>query len=319
MDKKEEMRYGMAVLFVVVSVMFIVFLLPFDGITGSAVDVDKIVVKKQLGKLISKFPLINYAENADLCFVIKMDEFTAYSYSVVKKGKSVEITDTKLYCDGENEEDFIIGYIDYASFTDHAEEMSCEKFKSGNTKSFYFFLSKFVKAGGDIACTPEFRDKYCVSLNYCMTPAEMKAAGMGCCFDLATEQKELALKAAREGVLADERSSSPELSTPGLFGTTTLLILIGALVVLVLAGGGAFYLLETHKRAVQAPKTTDDILTGVPQDQIEEVRVYIASCADQGFTREQIRQALIESGWSSDKAEHFVKKFFAVKQPPQGP
>ena len=337
MSKKEDMRYNMVILFVVVSLMFVVVLFPFDSITGSAVEVDNVQVKQELGSLISEFPLVKYATNADVCFVINIAENIQYSYKVSKRDTSVEITDSPLYCDGAKAEDFIIGYINYDSFKNHVSDTSCSDFKKGNTKDFYLYLSKFVKAGGDISCTTEFRDKYCASLYYCLSESEMASQGLECCLDLPESQKPTALQAARAGVNANERESSPSTRGAGSAGSFIMIAAI-ALIVVVVLGGGVFFVLEMKKKpdskqekgiAAKSGKpemggkkgavpvsskitskiTLPSLLAGIPPDQIEEVKEYIKSCDSQGFTKEQIHQALRESGWSDDKALTFMNTF----------
>ena len=327
MDKREELRYSVVVLFIILSSAFVIIFLPAGAITGSAVAGDVNAVKKEVGKLVTEFPLIKYADNADMCIMVPISEQEYYSYNVIKRGTTVEITDSQIYCDGAENEDFIFGYITYDAFKESSEQMSCDKFKNGNAKDFYFFISKYVKSGGSITCTEGFKENYCPALSYCMSAAELAGIGLSCCFELSPEKQKLAEQAARAGIRAGQRETSPEVQQPAATQTSFVLFAIIAVVAVLIIGGVAFYLIEKQKGSAAEKKPENAAiaktaekgipavqalpqLPGISPEQVQSIVDYAKSCKDQRFTEEQVIEALVQSGWNEINAGQIARAAF---------
>jgi len=72
--------------------------------------------------------------------------------------------------------------------------------------------------------------------------------------------------------------------------------------VLGLAIGGIIFLIKQHN-------IRQRILAGIPHEKLETIREYAKSTMAKGFTKEQVKKALIDTGWQESQADALLHEF----------
>lgn len=235
----------------------------------------------QVRTFANSFPLTkNVGDGAEVCLLIDFGSNNVKSFDLYKDGGVVEVTESKYstYCNNnpnnEGSEDFVIQYVDYASFKDHVASPTCDKFKSnGQGTDFYYLPSEFVKPGGDLVCNRILQLRYCPSIRQCLKNSEMAKMGLSCCIE-------------KKGLYR----------IPG-FGTWQFYFsTIGFFIILFSA---IFLILHFKHKEEQIEKKESTYYAS----QVEE---YILAGFKTGHPEEEIHQKLIDAGWD----EAFIAPVF---------
>lgn len=80
------------------------------------------------------------------------------------------------------------------------------------------------------------------------------------------------------------------------------LLIIVVFVIFTLALVGMIFLIMHKKHA-------DETLSGISPQQLEGLSSYIKSTMAQGYTKEQVKKALIDAGWQEKVSEAILSKF----------
>lgn len=133
-------------------------------ITGMAVQgVTKETILADLESTIPKLDFINDVQDGTLCLIVNVDANTKYSYEIVKVGEAIAVTASdSLYCKGQNNEDFVVSYINYDKLKQHiTSPPTFEQLRqTSDGTNFYVLPSKQVLAGSTLANPQEFNDKF---------------------------------------------------------------------------------------------------------------------------------------------------------------
>ena len=85
-------------------------------------------------------------------------------------------------------------------------------------------------------------------------------------------------------------------ATAGEFISNNLAVLVVVILLVGFVIGGIVFLIKQHRHVQR-------ILAGIPHDKREHIEKYIKSTLAKGFTKYEVRKALIASGWKEDQAE----------------
>ena len=281
----------------VLAVISSIFFSMDKGITGFATYTQN-EVKAQVEDFVYVFPLTEYAgDNISLCLVINMGNET-YSYDITKQDEVISVINSEWDCDGEQYEDIIIKYVDYESFQDNKESMTCEKMlRGGDGSDFWYLPSRLITREGDgrPVCNEEFQKKFCPAIHYCANEAQFDMLDLSCCKEeelsaISPELGTLASAAKEEGVEAKKLETPTEITKiegKALINYTAIGIALG---VIILITGASFLIYKEIKKP--RPKKEVEVTP--------ELKSYIQSTLAQGYTKEQIKQALIKQGWGEN-------------------
>ncbi|MBW2999384.1 hypothetical protein KY339_01820 [Candidatus Woesearchaeota archaeon] len=322
MKKKREINFfWVSIIFLIIVISFLFLYSPVkESIVGMVTD-DLIVpqvetkssdeILEEVESFANKYPLTRYVPDANICFLIQFPEF-AYSYDIEKLGPLVTVTNSRYsrYCDGAENEDFIIKYVTYEKFLIHSVNIDLADFKGGGKGEYFYYIpSKFMMPGGDVDCNLEFRERYCGAMYYYMKERELDLFGLDCCEEdeLSTEMLQLANQAGEQReLIAEQQAQAVEESSTVvsvLMSDLFIFSIIGvALLVLVVAGIFVFRIEKRRKSeaGLVAEKKEGEI------GQNNEIKRYIESTLAMGYTREQVKQALKNQGWPEDKLNEYL-------------
>ena len=116
-------------------------------------------------------------EGADVCMIVETNK-TTYAYQLLQKGDSVLVNEG--YCGDLGENNVIIKFNSYEELLSAKARPRRFMFEQQNI-GYYIFPSNYVMRGGEIQCSAEFQDKYCVAASLYLSSSEMKRIGLGCC------------------------------------------------------------------------------------------------------------------------------------------
>ncbi|MDO8643016.1 MAG: hypothetical protein Q7R76_05575 [Candidatus Woesearchaeota archaeon] len=246
--------------------------------TGTPVPEDLLA---QVKAFANSFPLTkDVGDGAEICLLIDFGNNNVKSFDLFKDGGVVEVTESKYstYCNNDpnnqGSEDFVIQYVDYASFKDHITNPTCDKFKNnGQGNDFYYLPSEFVKLGGDAVCNRVFQVRYCPAISQCLSNSDLAQMGMDCCIE-------------KKGLYR----------IPG-FGTWQFYAAAGVFFVVLF--GMVLLLIHFRHKEAQIEKKEATYHAG----QIEE---YILKGMKTGHTEDEIHQKLLDAGWD----EEFITPVF---------
>lgn len=290
----------------VLAVIFSIFCSINKNITGF-VTYTQDEVKSQVEDFVYFFPLTKYAgDNTSMCLIINMGNET-YSYDIKKQDEIISVVNSEWDCDGEEYEDIIIKYVDYESFADNKEKMTCSKMlKSGDGSDFWYLPSRLITREGDgmPVCNEEFQRKFCPAMHYCLDEARFDILNLSCCKKselnaINPELGVLASNAKNEGFAAKELEEPTEVVSLGseMFNFTYILI---GFAVIVLIVGLSFLVYKEIKK----PRPEKEKELAIPP----ELSSYIRSTLAQGYTKEQIKQVLIQQGWDENTVNNALGK-----------
>lgn len=86
------------------------------------------------------------------------------------------------------------------------------------------------------------------------------------------------------------------------FAAQNFMIISVVVFVLALGIGGLVLFLKQHLKVKRA-------LAGIPRESLESVHNYIKTTLAAGFSREQVKKALIDSGWQESAVEALLSHF----------
>ena len=90
--------------------------------------------------------------------------------------------------------------------------------------------------------------------------------------------------------------------TAAEFVGQNIVLLVVVFFVLGLAIGGIIFLIKQHN-------IRQRILAGIPHEKLETIREYAKSTMAKGFTKEQVKKALIDTGWQESQADALLHEF----------
>ncbi|MCK4589106.1 MAG: hypothetical protein KAT77_01590 [Nanoarchaeota archaeon] len=152
--------------------IFTVFILMSSLV--SAQDINNInLIEDKIQDTLEDAPLLSgFIKNSEICVIVHKDN-EVYSFDVNYEGDDdVDVKyNYNFMCDGVEEEDFIVNFINYNYFdnlAEHVEEFSIRKIRSlvsliiiGAKMDYYQILpSKFLELGGKIIWNAETQAKY---------------------------------------------------------------------------------------------------------------------------------------------------------------
>ena len=141
--------------------------------------------------------------------------------------------------------------------------------KEKQNTGYYIFPSNYVQIGGDVACSESFQKNYCVLLYYHLSKGEIAETTLVCCANYELTDEETAmineLKKGKIGIL--------EAPLKFLTTTTGIIVAIGLILFIVIIS------------ALIMVKPKNPLLD------------YVNSARTQGFSDEDIKQALMDGGW----------------------
>ena len=86
------------------------------------------------------------------------------------------------------------------------------------------------------------------------------------------------------------------------FVKENFIIMFVVFIVIALGLGGMIYMIIQHRKAREATH-------GIPAEQLESLHNYVKETMEKGFSRDQVKKALKESGWKEKVAEALVSRF----------
>jgi hypothetical protein len=214
---------------------------------------------------------------AKICAVVEMDQNTTYYYEITKTDGS--FAPQIKYCADQSNDAVIIklnSYDDFASFKSDSSAFLSGKINTG----YYFFPSKYMQPGGAVNCDAEFQQRYCAAAQFFWTKEQLRSVQLGCCADYtlpADVQEEI--ENLKSGVV-----EKPE-TLVNITNVIITVVLLAVLVALVL-------MLLTKKK----PKINP------------EIKEYVDNSRAQGFADDQIREALMQSGWKEKDIDNILGK-----------
>lgn len=276
----------------------------------------------EVATLVNAFPLTKFAGGgADICIIIPSSDDPAktHSYRALKADNETTVTPYphSTYCENDpnnkGPQDFVIQYVDHESFLDHVQDPSCRNFKtSGAGEDFYYLPSKFMEAGGNPVCNEVFRQRYCPAVQQCLSNAEMKAHGLGCCSGGGILDALLSLFGSKQETPTQEMPGTLESLSSGRQGTGKTQgffpVLALLLLALVLAGVCIITLVivkKHHKKerpaGAAAPTTSVQATAATASVSVTPDLVnYIHNAVSLGYSREQIEAYLLQLGWEKE-------------------
>jgi len=128
---------------------------------------------KAIEALFDKPPYNALDNDVKTCINIRVaDEIHSFS---VRKG-NVDIDD--FYCSGKDKENIVLTFHDYNSFLEFSNETS---FNRDIDEYFDVWESRYVKLGGEINCSVEFKEDFCPIFLLYMDSDQLEDYGLECC------------------------------------------------------------------------------------------------------------------------------------------
>ncbi len=216
-------------------------------------------------------------EGAKICAVVEMDKNTTY-YFEIKKTAGSFVPESK-YCADPSNDALTIKFNSYDDFTNFKSDPAAFLGSKQNT-GYYFFPSKYIQSGGAINCDAEFQQRYCAAAQFFWTKEQLTSLQLDCCANYA-------LPADVENQIKTLKTGAVEKPAT-LINTTNLIITVVLLAVLV----ALVLILLTKKKPKISP----------------EIKEYVDNSRAQGFTNDQIREALMQSGWKEKDINNMLGK-----------
>ncbi|MEM4337143.1 MAG: hypothetical protein QXG86_04010 [Candidatus Woesearchaeota archaeon] len=249
-----------------VALLFLVIIHEKPTITTLATYATSPEVKSVIDVLAQDNSLKLLGEGAPICIVVEIDNQTTYYFNISRRDNFVSVEEK--YCADPDQDNIIIKFNSYEDLL--LLKSNPQKFiKEKRNKGYYIFPSNFVKEGGEVACDYQFQKNYCPPLYYHFNKREIAETTLVCCanYELTEEEKALikSLKKEKLGIL----------EAPLEFITTPTGV--------ILVTGGILFIIILTALIIIKPKNP--------------LLDYVSSAKRQGFSEEQIKQALIEGGW----------------------
>lgn len=229
-------------------------------------------------------------DGAQLCAVVEIDKNNTYYYGFTKTPTTVDVKNQ--YCADAKENNVIVKFNSYDELESFRSDPAGYLQSKANT-GYYFFPSANIAKGGAVNCNADFQAKYCGVAYYYLTQDQMRSAQLNCCADYSLSSD------MKNRLVQLKTGASPVLQSPFDFLTSLQgLAAIGALVVVII-GTSAFLVLRKPKQAGVAP----------------ELDHYITTSLQQGFTPEQIKRELLETGWEEKTIDDAMQKITSKSKP----
>jgi hypothetical protein len=291
-DKSRTVWFSLAALLVLFLVYFYIGTASFtlDSVTGSAVytgNLDMSEVTAQVEKYAQSMYFLQEAGTyAEICLLINTPR-NVLSFDILKSPEGIKVRHTPFsrYCDNDPQnkgpEDFVLKYVSYEKFLEHAKNPSCEVIKQGGRgEHFYYLPSEFIEEGGKVKCDPYFEERYCPGINKCATKDEMKQHAR-CCLD-------------KNFITA----------MPGVLGTywfwLIILVLFTTLLVL-------FVLLHKEKRKLLLKR-------GALKRSAQDIDNYVHEGLQKGYSYDEIRANLVNQHWNTQFVDKVLEKYTRAKK-----
>jgi hypothetical protein len=291
------------------------------NLTGYVV-LDASTAKAKLESALSSSALFSQITQSSICVVIN-DPEQPLSLQAVKSSTGWEVSEMVGYCSGLREEDVVVQFPDYDSFSKIVDNPSPRNIANGaRDRDFEILESRYVELGGNVVCDSMFKAKYCTALETMATPEQLIESDLVCCIDEITRsQKKLLEQHLQEGAFEDETGVLEQPSgIAGLSMTTSVIILV--VIVIVVLGIGVGVVMSRGKPKAAAGKAgaaaggaLGGAAPGIPtvpgagavppveSPEVTQLRNYVTQVIGQGYTAEEIKTHLLEIGWDQATAD----------------
>ncbi|MBW2967533.1 hypothetical protein KY362_03535 [Candidatus Woesearchaeota archaeon] len=218
----------------IVGLYFAVSTVP--SLTGHAV-LDATTAKAKLESALQSTSMFSQVAQGSICIAIN-DPEQPLSLQAKKTAEGWTVSEMVGYCSGLNNEDLVVQFPDYDSFSQIVDNPSPRNIAGGAIRQDYHVLpSKYVERGGNVLCDATFKVKFCGALKNMASAEQLIDADLTCCLDTLTrDQKKLLQQHLEDGNYKDEIGLVEE--SPG--GMNTIIMAgIGGLVLVLLIGAVA--------------------------------------------------------------------------------
>ena len=246
------------------------------AITGFATFASGSEVRNVVSQISSLDEFSLLKEGTQLCAVIEISNETAYYYKITKTGEIVSYEEK--YCADPNQDNIIVKFNSYDSLLQF-QANPADFVKTKKNTGYYVFPSNYVQQGGDVACSATFQKNYCPALYYDLKKSDMANLGLVCCANYELTADENAAIAS----LKKTKGGTLESPFTFLFSTTGIIVVIGAILFIVVISA---------------------LIMVKPKNPLVD---YVASVRTQGYSDEDIKKALINSGWEQKTIDDALK------------
>jgi len=216
-------------------------------------------------------------ERAQLCLVVEIDNATTYYYRLVKTGGIVDVNEN--YCADPGQDNIIIKFNSYDDLL-AARSNPVTFIQERRNTGYYIFPSNYVEQGGVLKCTQSFQQNYCAPFYYYSTSTDLAQLDLACCanYELSPEQL-----AKVEQLKTGKPPSGMQSPLTFLFSTTGIMIAIIFIVVIVIVS---------------------TLIATRPKNPLID---YVKTTKAQGYSDENIKNALAQSGWDEKTINDALK------------
>jgi hypothetical protein len=319
------------------------------SITGHAV-LDAATAKTKLESALSSSALFNQVMQGSVCVVIN-DPEQPLSLQAVKSSTGWTVSEMVGLCSGESNEDIIVQFADYDSFSAVVDNPSPRNIANAViNRDFEVVPSKYVELGGNVICDATFRVKYCNAISTMAEPDQLIDGDLTCCLDeLTRAQKKLLEEHLEQGNFEDEIGVLEKAGgVAGMSMATSIIILVVIVLVIGGAAAGVFMMKGKGKPkagakpSIPGAKPETPGAPGMPgapatpgvaaagalagaaaaspteDPQITELRDYVTGVIVEGYTTDEIRTHLLEIGWDSDTSDKILQEAYEKARAQQG-
>lgn len=291
----------------------------YFSITGNAVLEDQDSVDS-LAAIIETSHLFQSTNSISMCITIN-GENTSY-IKINKQGSTVNVEPSEYLC-GRNEiYDYNIAFINKNAFDDVMADFNVATLMSGKGgNKFYILPSRYVKAGGDIVCDADFKERFCDSASNLGTIEELIAGDLYCCVNDLTRTQQRLLSDhletsgfSNEAPILELPAETSSLGTYAFMAIIGILFILGAGVVLVrnkVTGSNHASFDENNSNAFdEETNVQDNGLSAQSQEdpRVTQLREYIRTVLVQGYTKEQVLEYLMSLGWGREILEPILNE-----------
>jgi hypothetical protein len=338
-------------LFVVIVVFCLYFVATHSPtITGHAV-LDANTSKAKLESALASASLFGLITQTSMCIVIN-DATQPLSFQAVKTATGWTVYEMKDFCTGASNEEVIVQFPDYDSFSKIVDNPSPRAIANGAiNQDFEILPSKYVELGGNVECDSMFKAKYCSALKTMGSTSQLIDGDLTCCIDEWTRaDKKLLEQHLAEGNFDDEQKVLEQPTkiaglsmgfVAGIGGA--IFVIIIAVLIFVFKGHGPAKPAKGAGKAGAGAKAGPGVKPGMPgaapgagvsagvavpgapmmagaarpameKPEITELRNYVVQAMGEGYPYDEIRAHLLEIGWDDSVADKVIREAYEKLQ-----